>query len=159
MALFAVLARMLWSVLDACKSRRVTGRQLTFTGLVVLVLLTLHYSAFPHYAVTSERWIPDTYEGSSTPPEEWKQRAEQVKQAFRHAYGGYERYAMPHDELRPLSNSIKDNFNGWGVSLFDSLDTMILMGLNDEFARALPIVEQADFIPSPVSNQCLVYIC
>jgi hypothetical protein len=29
--------------------------------------------------------------------------------------------------------------------MFDSLDTMLLMGLEDEFPRALPYVERADF--------------
>ena len=37
------------------------------------------------------------------------------------------------------------SFNGWGVTLFDSLDTMIMMGLNDEFARSLPVVSRATF--------------
>lgn len=37
-------------------------------------------------------------------------------------------------------------FNGWGVTVYDSLDTMYLMGLNDEFKRALSVVEQADFV-------------
>ena len=32
-------------------------------------------------------------------------RAEAVKEAFLHAYGSYERYAAPADELRPLRNS------------------------------------------------------
>lgn len=39
--------------------------------------------------------------------ENWprKERAEAVKEAFLHAYGSYERYAAPADELRPLRNS------------------------------------------------------
>lgn len=37
-------------------------------------------------------------------PEEWRARAEQVKQAFLHAYHGYEQYAAPHDELKSLTN-------------------------------------------------------
>lgn len=35
----------------------------------------------------------------------WNDRAEKVKQAFKHAYGGYARYAAPEDELRPLTNT------------------------------------------------------
>ncbi len=35
---------------------------------------------------------------------DWDARAEDVKKAFLHAYHGYERYAMPSDELQPLSN-------------------------------------------------------
>ena len=59
--------------------------------------------------------------------------AERVRQEFRHAWGGYRRYAWGHDALMPLSKSYHD---WYGVSLLmspvDALDTMILMGLNDE---------------------------
>lgn len=44
--------------------------------------------------------------------EVWNSRAEQVKQAFRHAYSGYARYAAPEDELTPLTNS---GINMWVV--------------------------------------------
>lgn len=37
------------------------------------------------------------------------------------------------------------SFNGWGVSIFDSLDTMLLMDLDDEFRRAVSHVERAEF--------------
>ncbi len=45
----------------------------------------------------------------------------------------------------------RDSFNGWGVTAFDSLDTMLLMGLEDEYARALELVKNADFTKSRVS--------
>ncbi|KAF5355355.1 hypothetical protein D9758_006099 [Tetrapyrgos nigripes] len=77
--------------------------------------------------------------------EVWAERANQVKLAFLHAYHGYERYALPHDELKPLTGGYQDNFNGWGVTLFDSLDTMLLLGFQNEYKRALPIVERATF--------------
>lgn len=35
---------------------------------------------------------------------DWRARAEAVKRAFVHAYHGYEKFAMPADELRPISN-------------------------------------------------------
>ena len=35
----------------------------------------------------------------------WAARADAVKQAFAHAYHGYETYAFPEDELLPLTNS------------------------------------------------------
>lgn len=46
------------------------------------------------------------------------------------------------------------SFNGWGVTVFDSLDTMILMGLHDEFARGLRIVEKARF---PLPSVSIIY--
>lgn len=36
-------------------------------------------------------------------------------------------------------------FNGWGVTVYDSLDTLYLMGMDDEFHRALGVVEKATF--------------
>lgn len=47
------------------------------------------------------------------------------------------------------------SFNGWGVTLFDSLDTMIMMGLNDEFARSLPVISRATFETTTVSKSSL----
>ena len=37
------------------------------------------------------------------------------------------------------------SFNGWGVTMYDSLDTMLLMGLHEPYARALKIVEGINF--------------
>lgn len=47
------------------------------------------------------------------------------------------------------------SFNGWGVSAFDSLDTMLLMGLEGEYQRALPLVEKAEFALEDVSPPAL----
>ncbi|KIJ95152.1 glycoside hydrolase family 47 protein [Laccaria amethystina LaAM-08-1] len=33
--------------------------------------------------------------------------------------------------------NFSDKFNGWGVTLLDSLDTMYIMGLHDDFEDAL----------------------
>ena len=37
------------------------------------------------------------------------------------------------------------SFNGWGVSAIDSLDTMFLMGLNDEFKRGVALAGSINF--------------
>lgn len=59
--------------------------------------------------------------------------ANRVRQEFLHAWNGYRQYAWGHDELRPLSNK---PFDWYGTSLLmtpvDALDTMILMGLNQQ---------------------------
>lgn len=39
-----------------------------------------------------------------TTPAEWAERSEGVKRAFVHAWNGYEKYALPSDELFPLNN-------------------------------------------------------
>jgi mannosyl-oligosaccharide alpha-1,2-mannosidase len=78
-------------------------------------------------------------------PSIWPRRADSVKAAFVHAYHGYEKYAAPHDELRPITKVGSNHYNGWGVTAFDALDTMLLMDLKDEYMRAVRIVEMADF--------------
>ena len=40
------------------------------------------------------------------------------------------------DELKPLSKSGSDNWGGMGVTLVDSLDTLWIMGMKDEFNEA-----------------------
>ena len=61
------------------------------------------------------------------------QLANQVRAEFLRAWNGYKKYAWGHDDLRPLSKSPHD---WYGQSLLmtpvDALDTMILMGLNEE---------------------------
>jgi hypothetical protein len=42
------------------------------------------------------------------PPEVWAERAEKVKDAFLHAWAGYESLAVPHYELLPVSNRTFD---------------------------------------------------
>jgi mannosyl-oligosaccharide alpha-1,2-mannosidase len=76
-------------------------------------------------------------------------RRKAVKEAFKHAWKGYSTYAMGHDELRPLTNGSADGFNGWGATLVDSLDTLWIMGLTDEFEWAVANVTQIDFKTSP----------
>ncbi|KAJ3535184.1 hypothetical protein NM688_g7013 [Phlebia brevispora] len=72
-------------------------------------------------------------------------RADRVKAMFVRAYSAYEKHAFPHDELLPLSNGYQDNFNGWAVSLVDSLDTMMLMGLDDITERATAHIAKLTF--------------
>jgi hypothetical protein len=45
------------------------------------------------------------------------------------------------------------SFNGWGVTAFDSLDTMLLMGLSEEYEAALEIVKAVDFSKSEVRRE------
>ncbi|KAG9312816.1 glycoside hydrolase family 47 protein [Chiua virens] len=122
--------------------RPVTIRHVAFILAFSVALWTLfsgYLNSEPPYV---EEYVPFWPPES---PEIWADRAAQVKAAFLHAYHGYERHAFPHDELRPISNRSIDNFNGWGVSVVDSLDTMLLMGLRDEYERAIPLISTSNF--------------
>ena len=73
--------------------------------------------------------------------------AARVKAEFLHAWRGYEKYAWGHDDLKPLSKAPHDWYaQPLLMTPVDSLDTMILMGLDDEAARTRRlIVEQLSF--------------
>lgn len=45
----------------------------------------------------------------------------------------------------PLSGGHKDTFVGWAATLVDTLDTLYIIGLKDEFKEALKALEQVDF--------------
>lgn len=68
-----------------------------------------------------------------------------IREAFKHAWSGYMKHAMGHDELRPITNTTADTFNGWGATLVDALDTLWIMGLQDEFEDAVKQVGKIDF--------------
>lgn len=69
------------------------------------------------------------------PLDKQSQRQKKVVEAFRHAWEGYKKYAWGHDELRPISRSHSEWF-GIGLTIIDSLDTMLLMNLREEFQQA-----------------------
>lgn len=65
---------------------------------------------------------------------------EKVRSMFYHAYNGYLNYAYPKDELKPLSCTGQDTWGSYSLTLIDSLDTLLIMGNQTEFARASQIV-------------------
>lgn len=70
-----------------------------------------------------------------------RQLAARVRTEFLHAWNNYERYAWGHDALRPLSKTPHD---WYGQSLqmtpVDALDTLILMDLTNEAAKAQALI-------------------
>ncbi|PHH55757.1 Mannosyl-oligosaccharide alpha-1,2-mannosidase [Ceratocystis fimbriata CBS 114723] len=79
-----------------------------------------------------------------------------VVAAFQKTYASYERLAFGHDELAPLSHVPKDPFNGWGATIVDSLDTLWLMGLRDEWERAVAFVAMLDW-NKPTGTSCNLF--
>ena len=99
----------------------------------------------------------------------WEPRKNEVKDAFKHAWSGYKAMAYPNDELLSLSGGSSNKFvscfllspllsfafkrfNGWGVTLFDSLSTMWVMGLRDEFAEAVDSIRDLQFHATKVNQ-------
>lgn len=76
------------------------------------------------------------------------QRLSTIKAAFEHAWNGYKTSAMGHDEIKPLRGGYRDPFMGWAATLVDSLDTLWIMDLKEEFAIAVDQVKKIDFTTS-----------
>ncbi|KAG0091614.1 hypothetical protein BGZ93_008752 [Podila epicladia] len=76
---------------------------------------------------------------NETPGEqkERERRLKRVRDGFEHAWQGYRKYAWGHDEVRPVSGWTKDSFSGWGATMVDALDTLIIMGFDREFDEAV----------------------
>lgn len=69
--------------------------------------------------------------------------AEMVKAEFRHAWSGYRRYAWGHDALKPITKSYRDWYDtSLLMTPVDALDTMILMGLNQEADETRAYIDQ-----------------
>src|SRR5437764_15392918 len=63
--------------------------------------------------------------------------AAEVRAEFLHAWRGYQQYAWGHDDLRPLTKTYHDWYQQpLYMTPVDALDTMILMGFDDEAAKA-----------------------
>uniref|UniRef100_G1U019 alpha-1,2-Mannosidase n=1 Tax=Oryctolagus cuniculus TaxID=9986 RepID=G1U019_RABIT len=71
---------------------------------------------------------------------------EKIKEMMKFAWQNYKRYAMGQNELRPLT---KDGYEGklfgglGGATVIDSLDTLFLMELKEEFREAKAWVEES----------------
>ena len=63
--------------------------------------------------------------------------AQRVRSVFEHSWTAYEHVAYGADELLPLSNRSRDNWGGLAVTMIDALDTMLLMGHDAHYNRAV----------------------
>ncbi|KTW28962.1 hypothetical protein T552_01592 [Pneumocystis carinii B80] len=75
----------------------------------------------------------------------WKTRQELVKQVFLHSWNGYKQYGWGKDQYSPVSkrgyNSILPDGAGWII--VDSLDTLYIMGLDQELQDARNWIESS----------------
>jgi mannosyl-oligosaccharide alpha-1,2-mannosidase len=74
-------------------------------------------------------------------------RKDTVRDVFKRCWKSYQERAWTKDELAPISGGAKDTFGSWGATLVDSLDTLWIMGLKQEYAEAVDAAIQIDFGP------------
>jgi hypothetical protein len=71
--------------------------------------------------------------------------AADVRAEFLHAWNGYKQFAWGHDQLLPLSGSYAEFFvpgHSVGLSIIEALDTLYVMGLDDELALGVDWIKQ-----------------
>lgn len=79
-------------------------------------------------------------------------RAEAVKEAFLHGFNAFMKYANGYDEVRPLNLNGTNNRYGWGLTIVDSIDTAIIMGLTDLVTQMLDFIAKVDFTTTQFLN-------
>jgi len=79
-----------------------------------------------------------------------------VKDEFMHSWKGYKARAWLMDELRPVSGRNYTKFCGWGATLVDSLDTLYIMGLEEEWKEAVEVMSKLNF--TTLSWSCTVNV-
>ncbi|VDM25986.1 unnamed protein product [Toxocara canis] len=103
-------------------------------------------NAAPAAAPRRANLLPPTYPRFKGPQNE---RQREVVDAFKHAWNGYKKHAWGHDSLKPISKGYSEWF-GTGLTIVDSLDTMVIMGLDDEFEEARTWVSENLTFDKPV---------
>ncbi|KAM3089545.1 hypothetical protein ACMFMG_001131 [Clarireedia jacksonii] len=115
------------------------------------------WSELPHqFPVTSMRPLPTSIQsipkiqhrfGKETKQERIVRlaRLDAVKGNFTHAWAGYVSHAWLKDEVQPISGKSMNPFGGWAATLVDSLDTLWIMGMKNEFKIAVQALQQIDF--------------
>lgn len=81
-----------------------------------------------------------------------KERQAAVKKTFQKAWKSYAAHAWKKYELTPISGGSKNTFGGWGATLVDNLDTLLIMDMHEEFEQALEAVMEIDFSPESASK-------
>ncbi|KAL2880527.1 hypothetical protein SGCOL_004248 [Colletotrichum sp. CLE4] len=83
--------------------------------------------------------------GVGNPHPEAPKRQKAVRDVFIRSWNSYKKFAWGRDELAPVSAGAKDTFGGWAATLVDSLDTLWIMELKDEFRAAANVAVKLDW--------------
>ena len=73
------------------------------------------------------------------------ERRAAIQANMQHTWKSYKAYAWMKDELSPVEAGARASFGGWAATLIDSLDTLWIMGMQDEFEEAVAALDDIDF--------------
>ncbi|KAL1884134.1 hypothetical protein VTK73DRAFT_6803 [Phialemonium thermophilum] len=143
-----------------------------YEGPVLAATTTIHWHKVPeHFPVPEESLIMlPTGKPKPMPPIQHRfgeeseatkakreSRLAKVKAEAQRAWSGYKEYAWTHDEVKPVTKQFRDPFCGWAATLVDSLDTLWIMGMKDEFEDAAKAVGNIDFTTTPYRSDIPVF--
>ncbi|TDL20923.1 glycoside hydrolase [Rickenella mellea] len=109
-----------------------------FVGLVIYLFPEFVKTLLEPWIEFSEPTLPGYNPNLITDFSADVPKRDAIVEAFKHAWLAYERDAMGDDEYHPISQKGTNltAAGGIGYTVIDSMDTMILMGLTEETARA-----------------------
>lgn len=116
--------------------------------------ISVHYpiGSYARLPLTSVPAAPTVQHIFSTATNEVKSRSvsrqQAVKEALTRCWKSYKDQAWTKDELAPITGGSRDTFGSWGATLVDSLDTLWIMGLKQEFSEAVDAAIKIDFAPT-----------
>ncbi|KAJ4318132.1 hypothetical protein N0V94_004568 [Neodidymelliopsis sp. IMI 364377] len=107
-----------------------------------------HFSQLPLGKPSSKPPIQHTFGAASTEANDAiATRKEAVREVFKRCWKSYKDRAWTKDELAPISGGAKNTFGSWGATLVDTLDTLWIMEMEQEFNEAVDAAVQIDFGP------------
>lgn len=83
-------------------------------------------------------------------------RRDAVRHAAERSWRTYREHAWGRDEIAPLTLRGQDSFAGWGATAVDSLDTLWIMDMKDEFQHVVRHVATIDW-DKPTSKLCSLF--
>lgn len=75
-----------------------------------------------------------------------------IKRVFAKCWASYKEKAWMAGELTPITGLYQNPFGGWGATLVDSLDTLWIMGMRQEFDEAVTAAYGIDFTQSQLEQ-------
>jgi mannosyl-oligosaccharide alpha-1,2-mannosidase len=130
-----------------------------------LVKSSFDWGAFQHYHPVSSmislptgRRLPQLHiQHRFAPPKSNRPfrtlgRQYKVKKAFQKCWTSYKKHAWMRDELTPITGAGIDTFGGWAATLIDSLDSLWIMDLKEEFSEAVIAVASIDWAKTNSSS-------
>jgi len=88
--------------------------------------------------------IPTSLSLNHTP--ENRKYKEKAREMFEHAYYGYMEHAYPEDELKPLSCRGHSTWGNVSLTLIDSLDSLVVLGMHEEYEEGVnKILQNTNF--------------